>query len=907
MIVAHSLEKPLTPDENRAFRAYVQGGGHLLLIAQAHSALFRDLPPEETAWTGIRRVAWQRQGAPCKALQPESAWLAGVFEERPDPAWLNARFLATPLPDGMRPVIGTDAGASLVGLHRFGAGWVAFLGHELFRMRPPQDDSPEDRPAWIRLLANLVDDANPLREGVYHEALYEAAATADAVWFWTREWQQGETYGPRFDPPIPSAEERVTTLSADLALDEFELLQLNLTPLQPLGPARLSFASATFPAARAHLFVQDRPDPIPWKKNPAIAREAPYWLMPPEAVEPRGSTAFATAPRETRILWIKLDSYGMAPGDHAAALHLDFVGDRRFTLPLAIRVHPVRIPRQRLIKLMPGGANYGDVRNAAPARRFMRNLAAHGFEWSILNVVRPADARLRGQDGTLDAAQLRQCRDRLAAGDLPALDFPAYDEWIEQSIEHGQTCFRAGDLSGYLRSALHRAGIPPNEWPPIEQWFCREFARTLREKGVRIMIASSGDELSRTELLERYIPWAQRMAEAGWGCSSSFTGIQHADPELNRLLQPYVKLWTLNRGLALLFTEGLRSGALAVRPDAIVGTYGAGEGRGTEIRKTPAQSRFLGWESWKLGIRNCMPNPYFKGWLYYVDYGDRGIAGERFVAYLDRNDPEAPLLNSPFLEGIREGIEDGNLCSILDWYLDRMPASPLTAAVRTRRDRIMAQDAGALLPWRIVEGANRLRHLVIHADSATYRAAKREVLDCLGALQQEALAAIRPSLYWHDIPLLKNGTPAAAIHAGTDCDTTELARTIRTLCGENLPLFEGADALDPRYPVAIVLGSGSQNPLAKTLLAGAQEDDATHVHPGPGHYFIKEIRHPGVKDGTVLIVAGPDAEGTAKGIRLFSRFLRSEGAWLLMPSERMLDTTAYSTSIARPVPSSLPR
>lgn len=886
VIIAHSLEKPLTPEENRAFSAYVHDGGHVLLISQAHNDIVKDLPPEEAAWTGIQRVAWQREGTPCTVLQADCDWLTGVLDERPEPDWLKARFLAIPLPGGMRAVIGTDTGASLVGIHPFGAGWVAFLGHELFRMRPPQDTNPENRSAWIRLIANLVDAANPLRESAYRTALYKAEPSDDAVLLWTREWQQGETYGPRFDPPLPTPEERVTSLSADLAIDEYELLQLNLTPLKTLGSARLSFSSATFPTEHVNLFVQDRPDPIPWPKNPAIAQEAPYWLMPPTAVEPRGSSAFAVSPHETRVLWIKLDSFGVAPGSYTAALHLDFDDSPRVTLPLSIRVYPVRLPAQRLIKLMPSGTVYGDVRNAAPAVPFMLNLKSHGFEWSIFNVVRPADAHIRGETTPLNVAALRRCADWLAEGKEPVIDFSVYDDWIESSIEHRQTRVRTADLTYYLRGLIHQAGITEaKQVVLLENWFCGEFARYLREKGVRIMVSSLGDELSRKELLERYIPWAQRMGETGWGCSSSFTGIQHADPELNRLLYPYVTLWTLNRGLALPFTEGVRKGTLTVRPDAIIGTYGGGEGRGTEIRKIPSQSRFLGWESWKLGIQNCAPNPYFKGWLYYVDYGDRGIAGERFVSYLDQNDPQAPLLNSPFLEGIREGLEDGNLCAILSWYLNHLPASPLTASVRARFDRVMSQNPDALLPYQIREGSNKLRVLTIQADSAAYRAAKREVLDCLNALQTEALATIRPTLYWNDVPLMTNGMPLAAIY--TDATSTEgLMAEIQTLCGLGLPVLHRANRLDPRYPVAIVLDNGTQNPLAAALLTEAQETDATAVYPGSGRYFIKQLPNPDAANGTVLIVAGPDAEGTAKGIRLFSRFLHSEGAWIQTPTEQ---------------------
>lgn len=886
IVIAYGLDHPLTPEESQAFAEYVRGGGHVLLIGQAPPVLARTIGYTNLTWTGISRIQANRGCMTGTVSQADAPWLHGVFTNPVAPAWLTGGQVAVPTPGGMRAVIGTPAGAALFGVHEVGRGWVVYLGHELFRMRGEDSPLRPDSPSWLRLIDNIVAAAEPLREREVRAAAFQAAAGED-LWIWAREWQRGEAYGPRFEPPLPDAAERVVALAADLALDEYELLQLNLTPLKDLGDAQGRFETGAFPAARVALFVQDRPDPIPWEKDPALAQEFPYWLMPSERVAPKGSAAFAMPPRETRILWVKLDSSGVAPGRYPLTLHVDFAGGKRVALPVEVTVHPVRLTRNRFIKLMPAGTSYGDVRDAAPALRFMENLESHGFEWSLVNAVRPADARLRGETTPLDAAALRRCRNRLAAGEAPALDFFAYDDWVEQSIEHNQTRFRMGDIAASLQALVARAGIAGEDAARIEAWFCRELSRHLREKGVRVMVTGIGDELSATELVERYIPWAERMNAAGWGCSSSFTGSYNADPALNAKLAPHVALWTLNRGLALPFTEGVRAGTLKVRPDAIIGTYGAGEGRGTEIRKAPGRSRFLGWESWLLGIRNCAPNPYFKGWLYYVDYRskDYGLGGERFVAFQDKDDPAAPLINSPFLEGIREGMEEGNLCAILSWYLDHMPASAVTASVRGRLQRVLAPDPAALLPWRETDERNGLRSVVIQGDSAAYRTAKREVLACLDALRDEALATVQPRLYWHDLPLLREGRARAAIYAA-GAPPKELVETIRGLCGEDLPVLIDADALDDRYPVAIVVGNAAQNPLTQALLTQLNETDATDDYPGPGRYFIKELPRPGMAGGTVLLIAGPDEAGTAKGLRMFSRFLHAEGAWLVRDADK---------------------
>ena len=75
----------------------------------------------------------------------------------------------------------------------------------------------------MRLLRNLLAAAGPLT----NERLRQDAADAHrragrTLLLWTREWQGGEPYGPRFSPPLPEAQELVQSLDADLAVGEVE-------------------------------------------------------------------------------------------------------------------------------------------------------------------------------------------------------------------------------------------------------------------------------------------------------------------------------------------------------------------------------------------------------------------------------------------------------------------------------------------------------------------------------------------------------------------------------------------------------------------------------------------------------------------------------------------------------------
>ena len=881
IIIAHSMAEPLTQEDNDAISRYIQNGGHILLINNAPRFMAKTIGADNMTWSGIKYVSGHRNGELCNVMEEENNLLKGVFNSRPDPTWLKGGVMATVEPDGMRNIIGTTNGVCLFGIHNVGKGWVAYLGHELFRLRKLKSKTMPDSQSWIQLMSNIIAAAKPLTQSKLREQALKATEEKEIL-IWDREWQKGEIYGPRFIPPLPDKSEIITSLSAEMAINEYEILQLNLTPMKKLGNLRGYFEADQFPTNQIHLFVQDKPNPIPWEKNPAIAQEFPYWLMPPEYVAPKGTAEFNMHAQKTRILWIKINSFGVQPGNYPVTLHLDFAEGKHITLPISVKIYPVQIPQRRLIKLMAGGTVYGDVNNAKPAERFMENLESHGFEWSIFNAILTRKCRISDSDEYLTPKYILNHKEDFLAGNYPSLNFSAYDEWVELSIAHNQTLVRVGDIGHYLRGILTRADITGNEQLPIEQWFAEELSKYLREKGIRFMVTSIGDELHEKELKERFIPWAKRMKDAGWGCSSSFTGMIITKPEINQALTPYVNLWTLNRGTILPFTDGLKDGTLTMRPNAMLGTYGAGEGRGTEVRKIPAKSRFLGWESYMLGVKNCMPNPYFKGWIYYYDYKvkDKGIAGERFVSYLDKDDLNVPLANSPFLEGIREGIEDGNLCAILSWYLKNLPTTATTTAVKTRLQKVMGNKPDVILEWHETTHPGGYRSRIIEsANSTDYQKAKHEILECLALLRSDAIKTIKPSLYWNNIELVKNGKIVTAIYA-TDESVDELTAKIKSLCGITLPVIRNATALDSRYPNAIVLGSGTQNSLSKKILTEYAENDATDLYPGADSYFIKELKQRDVTNGKILIVAGSNATGTAKGIKLFSMFLHAEGAWL---------------------------
>jgi hypothetical protein len=888
VIVATAVKTPLDEGGFAKLETWVKGGGHLILIQGAGNSMMgpaiaaKILPFE---WAGIGRASSSKTPEECEVLEGGHRILKGVFDEAAlkagkKPEWMVKASMLIPPKGGMEILIGSPRGC-LVGLATVGKGWVAYLGHEIFRLRNAKADPDE---SWLRIIANLVNDAGAATSADARAGqMREVRKGGRKLLVWKREWTRGERYGPRFDPPLPDEKELIAGLEADLAVDEVESLQLNLTPVVALGNASWRLDLGSWPADRVEFLVQDAPPPIPWPKQPELAKEFPFWLMPPKYLKEGGGKSFAMPPPgETRVVWLRVATAGVKPGAYTVTLHLDFTGAEKLSLPVKLTVHPVRLTEKRAIALAAAGQVYGDVNKPEPALRFARDLQAHGVEWSLINAVRPSTLGAVGESESLDKV-LATRKERLKAGDFPRVDFAAFDPWMEQAIGHNLTRFKNHDMTESL--GVKALGLDEAGQRAARIWFRSEVARYLRDKGIRVMVASSGDELSEPELRARFLPWAKEMSDSGWGVCSSFS-FGEAKPELVRDMSPFVALWTLNRGLMPSFVMGLREGKYAMRPNAILGTYGAGEGRGSEHRKPLHMGRGLGWESWMWGVRDCAVNPYFKSWLYYVDYGDRGqaggVAGERFVSFLDKDDLAAPVADCPFWEGVREGMEEGNLAAILDWYLERMAkaggaAAAKAASVRGELARVMGDSPEALVRWEsaVSYGTNKVRSIT--ASNEDFRKAKRRVLELLDSIRPEARAAIRPSLSWNDVPLVVEGTVRAKIFTG-EVGAEPILEKVRDLVGKEIPVVKNATSLPTGAGTMIIVGNAKQNPLTREVLDRFKSSDAGT--DGSGSWYLREVEDK-VAGQRILVVAGVDAEATRKAVGFFTRFLRSEGAWLL--------------------------
>ena len=126
--------------------------------------IFAEVTPKTLAatdWMAMKRVAWHRSGMPCKVLKPDHELLKGVFDKKPNPTWLKGSTLAFLGADDFENIIGTDKGDCLLGMRKVGEGWIAYLGHEYFRMTSAKSPDHADAPAYLALVRNIILTADP--------------------------------------------------------------------------------------------------------------------------------------------------------------------------------------------------------------------------------------------------------------------------------------------------------------------------------------------------------------------------------------------------------------------------------------------------------------------------------------------------------------------------------------------------------------------------------------------------------------------------------------------------------------------------------------------------------------------------------------------------------------------------
>lgn len=277
VILAHSQERSYTAEEQTTIREYLENGGHLLLIHRIPFAMADETSQEAFAdWLGMtfKRIK----------LEPESVEIAddpllkGVIDpDAPRPSWIQGiQGMGRVSPD-VEILIGSGEDG-LVARRKVGKGWVVYLGSEVFRLRAAKSEHLEASDSYLTLIRNIIAAANPLLVGdwrAFQNAKWRTAGKRYLLW--NREWQRGTENEAIFLPPLPADDERISSLPVNLAMDEYEAVQVNLTDLGSGGLVTWKVDLGGLSPEALSVFIQDRaPNPFPGQRIPPLPRNRPF-------------------------------------------------------------------------------------------------------------------------------------------------------------------------------------------------------------------------------------------------------------------------------------------------------------------------------------------------------------------------------------------------------------------------------------------------------------------------------------------------------------------------------------------------------------------------------------------------------------------------------------------------------
>lgn len=330
-------------------------------------------------------------------------------------------------------------------------------------------------------------------------------------------------------------------LPVDLPRQEERYIPVSLT-LPPDGPASIAVEV-----------------PAEWRAN-----VTPFKISPGEdrlELLPLDREPLALKAGESSTLWLRVGSFGKAPGEYEIPLRLRVSEDAQ-SLPLRLRVWPVTVSKQRPFHVrgytsfntLAGGSEV----NEATLRQLDLLLGAYaGMGGDVLDWTMPwleviPRVRLAGTGESLSEVA-KANPERLPLTALPRLDFSHYDPWWDVAKRHGVTRLETylenptGErwqwmLDAAVGSGRVKAGTP--EADRVVVWFYREMRRHFAERGFTGLFCKISDEIS-PESIPGYVRTAKLARDAGWRPFTTVTGMIARSGQTVRAMDPWCDQWQL--------------------------------------------------------------------------------------------------------------------------------------------------------------------------------------------------------------------------------------------------------------------------------------------------------------------------------------------------------------------------
>lgn len=926
----HGCAEPLNERQIADTVKYLRSGGRILHTASGLYARQLGGNLKKHGWTGVK--SWNYVGKPPRPhfpfLELNHPYLAGIDTDR-DYAWQNAHYNLTIDPEATVNIIGSEKN-SILASTAVGKGEVVWLWEGPFRGNSAE--RPGDAEVFDRLLLNIIAAADPLTNSELIEREVPAfGRDRAALVCWKRDWDYSARQDHVFLRPYPLPGELISGLSFHSAVNErdtqFVLCQSLVNQRVAAELAPLVGGGREHPG-HIGLYVSGNPPTVP-----SLVKEGQEGLPGRQGrfMQLPVTNGLAIDNWRPRVLWLRLDTSGLEPGQYSSALKLKGESTE-IELPVEVTVYPVRIPRKPIAELLYWGAVFPN-REPFFSERIRQNCTQLSLMYPSLTgiVVRATGETLR---------EARSGKSGIFAGeDFPALDFRgAYERDIMEALEAGLTYVRVHDTrtGGYVAEAGSGEKLgdkPPRLWSSrvreLYTGYYRALYEYLGERGFEEVDMMHSDEPSWGSIQSNYLPRAKLYMDGGMGTGAHWTAGGFQSPEQVNTFAPYTTDWSMYTIMIPNFLRFLREGSVTLHPRSKVGLTRGGSG--LALRNPFNRLRTYAWELVYYGepLNFLRTGPVWKEWLYYYDYGigakkrPDGVEGERLLAYgsPDRFDGSAPMLSSSDWESGREGIDDVNLVRMLQWYLkkieDGRSSSPeARGAVKAIRDDMAGwfrDSGGESVASTVFDQSGRLladegdgsaapssdtafdgfkiKHRTHGQGEGQYKYQSLEPpstaqLEDLKRIVLSHLMALRPyvvglggTLTWHGWKLVSDGRPRSRLVVSDDATPAilEAVGAFREKCAElagRAPEVALASRRrgDERL-VDIRVGLATDSDIAAELSARGWAVDEDY--PGAGSYVIKRLH-----DKNTLMVVGVDEAGLSLGLRNFAVFLDGRGNWI---------------------------
>ena len=479
---------------------------------------------------------------------------------------------------------------------------------------------------------------------------------------------------------------------------------------------------------------------------------------------------FVTKPGEDRTLFFRLKAGDVAPGEHEATIRFRPQKAKETALTLKVLVHPIRFPdHPYMIFGVNNVVNYlcakqeGNVWtwSETKARNYLADMQQHGVRTqTMIGTNAPSShyyyKQVRDRETGLSLPEaIKANPERFRVAHPPPLDFAYWDWLVDRMVQHGTTGVRwpmggcgSRFLTGHaaLTKLVYGQTFSPGDirHQNVQEWYFRELARYLRDRGISRVRCTIDDEIP-SEKLSWWAQHAFRCIQMGLlpGVTQSAKTLH--DDKLINMVAPFMRYWII--GTLHKATLDKRRKQNIIKPGHWVITY---------------HSSACHWQTYDQMRGHCGLNPaYFDldGCWIQVYYRWRQSEAVIYPG------PDGPTSSAAW-EGARDGLDDGNYLLLARTMVRAVEDAAAKQQYEQRLEHIVGEQVFSLV--RFCEQPSRLGTLTVMQNrkgTALFRKAKRALLDLILELKDQ-VPVQKANVLFGEHCLIRDGVPVLRVPEG---------------------------------------------------------------------------------------------------------------------------------------------